>query len=80
MPDLMGRDVGAARQVLSQIGIRNVIIVRDPNGPGAIGTVIAQTPVSGAPVVAGTAVQLRVVGEPPPEPAPAPVPPPVQQP
>ena len=76
MPDLMGRDVGAARQLLTQIGVRNVQIVRDPSGPGAPGTVIGQTPVSGAPVVAGTAVQLRVVSEPslePAEPAPAPV-------
>ena len=82
MPDVMGRDVGAARQVLTQIGIRSVQIVRDPNGPGLPGTVIGQTPVGGAPVVAGTTVQLRVVGEPPPpiEPSPEPAPPPVQQP
>jgi beta-lactam-binding protein with PASTA domain len=72
--------VGAARQVLTQIGVRNVQIVRDPNGPGVPGTVIGQTPVGGAPVVAGTTVQLRVVGEPSPEPTPEPAPPPVQQP
>ena len=32
MPDLIGRDVGAARQILTQLGVRNVTIVRDPNG------------------------------------------------
>jgi serine/threonine-protein kinase len=63
MPDLMGRDVGAARQVLSQIGVRNVQIVRDPYGPGAPGTVVGQTPVSGATLGSGVTVQLRVVGE-----------------
>jgi beta-lactam-binding protein with PASTA domain len=86
MPDLMGRDVGAARQVLTQLGVRSVTIVRDPSGPGAPGTVIAQSPVSGATIVPGTTVQLRIVAEaapvPPSEanPQPAPQPPPVQQP
>ena len=87
MPDLMGRDVGAARQVLTQLGIKSVTIMREPGGPGAPGTVIAQTPVSGATLAPGTSVTLRVVGAPTPapsepaqEPAPQPVPPPVQQP
>jgi serine/threonine-protein kinase len=87
MPDLMGRDVGAARQVLTQLGIKSVTIVREPGGPAAPGTVIAQTPVSGATVAPGMTVTLRVVAEPAPaaseppqEPAPQPVPPPVQQP
>ena len=80
MPDVMGREVGAARQLLTQIGVRNVQIVRDPSGPGAPGTVFSQTPVGGSPIVAGTTVQLRVVGEPSAEPAPEPAPPPVQQP
>ena len=80
MPDVMGREVGAARQLLTQIGVRNVQIVRDPNGPGAPGTVIGQTPVGGAPIAAGVTVQLRVVGEPTVDQAPEPAPPPVQQP
>jgi beta-lactam-binding protein with PASTA domain len=74
MPDVMGRDVAVARQVLTQIGVRNVQIVHDPTGPGTPGTVFSQTPVSGAPITAGVTVQLRVVGE---EPTPVP---PVQQP
>lgn len=89
MPDLMGRDVGAARQVLTQLGVRNLSIVREPGGPGAPGTVISQSPVSGATIVPGMTITLRVVAEPEPppsveqqpqEPAPQPVPPPVQQP
>jgi beta-lactam-binding protein with PASTA domain len=82
MPDLMGRDANAARQVLSQIGVHNVMVVRDPNGPGAPGTVVGQTPVSGAPLGPGVTVQLRVVAEPSPLPAePSPqLPPPVQEP
>ena len=87
MPDLMGRDVGAARQVLTQLGVRNVSVLRDPTGPGTPGTVISQSPVSGATLAPGMTVTLRVVAEPSPapveppqEPAPQPVPPPVQQP
>jgi beta-lactam-binding protein with PASTA domain len=62
-------------------------VVRDPSGPGAPGTVIAQTPVSGATLTPGASITLRVVAEPAPqaaeppqEPAPQPAPPPVQQP
>ena len=80
MPDVMGRDVAVARQVLTQIGVRNVQIVRDPNGPGAPGTIVGQTPVSGATIAPGMTVQLRVAGEPPVEPAQEPAPSPVQQP
>jgi serine/threonine-protein kinase len=87
MPDLMGRDVGAARQVLTQLGVKSITIMREPGGPAAPGTVIAQTPVSGAALAPGTSVTLRVVAEPAPapteppqEPAPQPVPPPAQQP
>jgi len=88
MPDLMGRDVGAARQVLTQLGVKSISIVREPGGPGAPGTVIGQTPVNGATIAPGATVTLRVVGEPAPppsaiqqEPSPAPQPaPPVQQP
>jgi beta-lactam-binding protein with PASTA domain len=71
----MGRDVAVARQVLTQIGVRNVQIVRDPTGPGTPGTIFSQTPVGGAPITPGMTVQLGVVGE-----EPAPGPPPVQQP
>ena len=87
MPDLMGRDVGAARQVLTQLGVKSITIVREPGGPGAPGIVIGQSPVSGATLVPGMGITLRVVAEPAPapteppqEPAPQPVPPPAQQP
>jgi beta-lactam-binding protein with PASTA domain len=79
MPDVMGRDVAVARQILTQIGVRNVQIVRDPTGPGTPGTIVGQTPVGGTPIAAGMTVQLRVAGEPAMEPTPEPAPP-VQQP
>jgi eukaryotic-like serine/threonine-protein kinase len=72
MPDLMGRDVAAARQVLNQLGARNVSIVREPGGPGAPGTVVGQSPVMGASIVPGMPITLRVVSEPEPLPSPEP--------
>jgi beta-lactam-binding protein with PASTA domain len=77
MPDLMGRDVSGARQLLSQLGVKNVVVTADPNGPGAPGTVVGQSPVSGATIPSGATVQLRVVADAPaaaPSPAPAPLP------
>jgi serine/threonine-protein kinase len=68
MPDLMGRDVGAARQVLTQLGVKSVSITREQNNLGTPGTVIGQSPVSGATIAPGTTVSLRVVGEPTPPP------------
>jgi eukaryotic-like serine/threonine-protein kinase len=83
MPDLMGRDVGGARQLLTQLGVKSVQVINDPNGPGAPGTVVGQSPVSGATIAPGSAVQLRVASEPAPasEPAlpPAPAPSPEQR-
>ena len=78
MPDLMGRDVAAARQVLTQLGARNVSIVREPGGPGVPGTVVGQSPVMGATLVPGMPVTLRVVSEPEPLPSPEPQQPPPQ--
>jgi beta-lactam-binding protein with PASTA domain len=67
--------------------VKSVSVVREPGGPGAPGTVVGQSPVSGATIAPGAMVTLRVVSEPAPpaseppqEPAPQPVPPPVQQP
>jgi eukaryotic-like serine/threonine-protein kinase len=72
MPDLMGRDVGGARQLLSQLGVKNVTVINDPNGPGAPGTVVGQSPVSGATIPPRATVQLRVISEATPAPSPAP--------
>ena len=88
MPDLMGREVGAARQVLTQLGVKNVSVVREQNAVAAPGTVISQSPVSGATLAPGTTITLHVVAEPAPaepaqDPAAQPAPPqvpPVQQP
>lgn len=63
MPSLVGRDVDAARQTLNQLGIRDVKIVWDPMAMGARGTIVGQTPVAGATLLAGGFVQLRVAGD-----------------
>jgi serine/threonine-protein kinase len=74
MPDLIGRDVAGARQMLNQLGMRSVQVINDPVAGGTPGTVVAQSPVGGATVAPGTAIQLRVATEPAPEPAAAPAP------
>jgi serine/threonine-protein kinase len=63
MPDLMGRDVDAARQVLAQLGVREVQIVYDPMALGARGAVVGQSPVPSATILPGATAQLRVAGE-----------------
>jgi len=62
MPSLIGRDVDAARQTLTQLGVRNIQIQWDPMAIGARGTIVGQTPVGGATVLSGGSVQLRVAG------------------
>ena len=52
----------AARQALVQLGVRDVSIIYDPMAIGAAGTVIGQSPVSGATMLPGASAQLRVAG------------------
>ncbi|HEV7991227.1 MAG TPA: PASTA domain-containing protein [Gemmatimonadaceae bacterium] len=84
MPDLTGRDVNGARQVLVQLGVKDIKVTLDPTSPGTPGTVIGQSPVSGATIASDMTVQLRVVGEPPaptdPNPMTLPPAPPANQP
>ncbi len=63
MPDLIGRDVDGARRTLNQLGIRDVQIMWDPMAIGARGTIVGQTPVGGATVLPGGAIQLRAAGD-----------------
>ena len=62
MPSLMGRDVSGARMVLTQIGVRDVLVTWDPMATGPGGTVVGQSPVPGATILPGATVQLRVAG------------------
>jgi serine/threonine-protein kinase len=62
MPDLINRDVYAARQLLVQLGVRNVNIVWDPAAVGPQGSVVGQSPVPNATMLPGGSVQLRVAG------------------
>ena len=73
--------------MLTQLGVKSVAITREQSSLGTPGTVIGQSPVSGATIAPGTTVTLRVVGEPAPppsqpaqEPTQQPAPPPVPQP
>jgi beta-lactam-binding protein with PASTA domain len=60
----MGRDVGAARAVLNQLGIRDVQVIDEPAGAGAPGTIVGQSPVPNATILPGASVQIRVAGTP----------------
>jgi serine/threonine-protein kinase len=62
MPALIGRDVESARLVLSQLGVREVQVTYDPFATSPQGSVVSQTPVPGATILPGAAVQLRVAG------------------
>ena len=62
MPGLMGRDLESARLVLSQLGVRDVQVTYDPFATSPQGSVVGQTPVAGATILPGAAVQLRVAG------------------
>jgi serine/threonine-protein kinase len=62
MPGVIGRDVDAARQTLTQLGVRNIQVVWDPMAIGARGTIVGQSPVGGATLLPGGSVQLRVAG------------------
>ena len=64
MPNLMGRDVGAARVLLGQLGVRDVQVIDEPAGAGAPGTIVGQTPVPNATILPGASVQIRVAGTP----------------
>jgi serine/threonine-protein kinase len=66
MPSVMGRDVASARQLLSQLGVREVQIIEEPpgSGAGAPGTIVGQSPVPNTTILPGATVQLRVVGGP----------------
>jgi serine/threonine-protein kinase len=64
MPNLMGRDLGAARVLLGQLGVRDVQVTDEPAGAGAPGTIVGQSPVPNATILPGASVQLRVAGAP----------------
>lgn len=62
MPDLIGRDVQQARMLLSQLAVRDVQVTYDPFATSQQGTIVEQSPVAGATILPGAAVQLRVAG------------------
>jgi beta-lactam-binding protein with PASTA domain len=62
MPDLMGRDIVDARQLLLQLGAKNIQVVRDPAGVGTVGAVISQSPVPNSAFLPSAAIRLTIVG------------------
>lgn len=64
MPDLMGREIGAARVLLNQLGVRDIQITDEPAGAGPPGTIVGQSPVPNSTILPGATVQLRVAGTP----------------
>lgn len=66
VPDLVGRDLAAVRQLLAQIGLSVGGITIDTTAVGEpSGTVLGQDPMPGNDVRAGTSITLRVSGAPP---------------
>ncbi|MEP6617876.1 MAG: PASTA domain-containing protein [bacterium] len=63
MPDLVGRDVDAAKQTLTQLGVKDIKIVYDAAAVGPKGAIVGQSPVPNATMFPGSSVQLRVVGD-----------------
>jgi serine/threonine-protein kinase len=62
MPDVVGRDVGSARTLVEQLGLRVRRVDYDPDAGSPANTVIEQTPAAGGRVNAGASVTLRVAG------------------
>ncbi len=63
MPDLTNQSVDAARQTLTQLGVRTVNVTYDAGATAAKGSVLGQSPVAGATMLPGVAVQLRIAGD-----------------
>jgi serine/threonine-protein kinase len=64
VPDVVGRTLGQARQVLQQLGL-TVGDVTTPSGgsPGGGDIVSSQSPAAGAQVVGGSRIALKVGSE-----------------
>ncbi len=64
MPDLLGREVAAARIMLEQLGVALAPFEYDSMSTLPRGSVVSQAPEPGAVVPPGTSVLLRVAGRP----------------
>jgi serine/threonine-protein kinase len=63
LPDVVGRDLPAARGTLEQLGL-SPVVEYDSLSSLPSGTIVAQSPAAGASVAPGTNVTLRVSGKP----------------
>ena len=64
MPDVLGREVAAAKIMLEQLGVALAPIEYDSGSTLPHGSVISQTPLAGAALLPHTAVILRIAGKP----------------
>jgi eukaryotic-like serine/threonine-protein kinase len=64
MPDVVGRDSGAARGMLEQLGLVVSPLQYDSLSTLPNGVVVSQSPAAGSPIVGGSPVTLRVAGRP----------------
>jgi serine/threonine-protein kinase len=62
VPDLVGRQLDAAKERLSELGLTAVVVLVDSNA--VAGTVVAQHPAAGSDVGRGSSVSLSVSGGP----------------
>lgn len=60
VPDVLGQDLAAARAQLEQLGLVADSVGAEPFAGAAAGSVVAQAPVGGANVPAGTRIRLTV--------------------
>lgn len=63
LPDVVGRDLPAARGTLEQLGL-SPVVEYDSLSSLPAGTVVAQSPAAGASIAGGAKVTLRVSGRP----------------
>lgn len=63
LPDVVGRDLPAARGTLEQLGL-SATVEYDSLSSLPAGTVVAQSPAAGAAIASGARVTLRVSGRP----------------
>lgn len=64
VPDVVGRDLAAARGLLEQLGFVLAPVEHDSLSTLARGTVIAQSPAAGSAAAGGSTITLRIAGRP----------------
>lgn len=64
VPDVVGRSLDEARQLLAQVGLRVARTTYDGGAMAPTGTIVGQSPAPGASIIGGGDVTLTVAGTP----------------